>query len=621
MEAEKEAAGLSARLNRIHYIGKGLQLAWRAARGWTVLWLGLTLLRGFAPAAMVLLTKYLVDGIAAVIGAGVSWQSVEPVLVPAALMGALLVLQQVLDGLLGWVRTAQAELVEDYVKHLIHEQAASVDLAFFDSPEQQDFMIRANSEASRRSLSILENMGSMLASTATLVGVAALLVAYSWWLPLVLVVSTLPALGIVMHHHRLHHDWWKKTTVERRWYEYHDRVLTFAQTAAELRLLDLKGYFQQRYQDRRATLRRGRLRLLRRQNISQLWAGVLALAVSSAAIVWVMLRALRGLASIGDLALFYQAFNQGQGLMRTLLNSVGQLYADALFLEHLFAFLSIKPEVHDPAEPVDVEVKLRQGIEVRDVRFHYPGSEQLALEDFSITIPARKIVAIVGPNGAGKSTLIKLLCRFYDPVEGAVTIDGVDIRRIPFETLRRFYTVMLQDPVRYAESVAENIAFGDIREGVQMQEVIAAARESGAHESVEKLPYGYDTLLDKLFPGGTILSGGQMQRVALARAMYRKAPVVILDEPTSFMDSWAEHEWMNRFCAYNERTEGTAVIITHRFTTAMRADVIYVMDGGRVVESGTHAELVRQGGLYAQSWMTQMKAEQRQPRDAVIETP
>lgn len=609
-QSERAIPHVSRIVDKFSYIGRALQLIWTSARGWTVAWVGLLLLRGLLPALTVYLTKVLIDNFTAVIGAGLSWESVQPVLVPGVVMGLALLLSRVLQGFITWMRTAQAELVQDRVKKLIHDQAGRVDLEFYDTPAYFDEMSRANSEADSRSMSILSNMGGIIQNMVTLVGLAGLLLPYGLWLPVLLFVSTLPAFWIVIRHNRRYYAWWRSTTEKRRWVRYFDTMLTQRWSAPEVRLFGLSEYFQEAYRELREELRYSKIQLMRRQGVAGLGASTVALIVTVAAVAWMGRRALRGLATIGDVVLFYQAFNQGQSIMRTLLSNVGQLYSDALFLEHLFNFLAFEPEVQNPENPVPVPTRLREGIHVREVSFRYPGSEQLALQQFSLFIPAGKIVAIVGPNGAGKSTFIKLLCRFYDPEEGAVLLDGVDIRRVDVEKLWRHTTVLFQFPLPYSGTVAESIAMGNVEAESDLERIKAAARAGGAHEFVMRLPKAYETMLGKQFSGGVDLSGGQWQRVALARAFYRQAPLVLLDEPTSFMDSWAETRWLQRF---RQLMRGrTAVIVTHRFTTAMRADLIYVMDEGRIVERGSHDELLAQQGLYAASWAAQTRGEEAQ---------
>ena len=346
-------------------------------------------------------------------------------------------------------------------------------------------------------------------------------------------------------------------------------------------------------------MREENLRLFRNERLAELaaWAAaLLATAVTCTAITW---RTLRGLATLGDLALFVQAFLQGQQFVRSLLANAGQIYHNTLFLEDAFGFLSLQPSITDPPQPKPMPDELRDGIHFHNVTFRYPGSEIPALHEFNLTIAAGQIVAIVGRNGSGKSTLVKLLCRLYDPKEGRIEWDGTDLRAFRPSELRRQITAMFQEPVRYHATVADNIVFG----GADRERIEAAAAAAGADAIAQR--FGYGQLLGKNFEGGAELSGGEWQRLALARAFAREAPLVLLDEATSAMDSWAEAEWLRRL---RSATKGrTVVIISHRFTTAMQADVIHVMDEGKIVESGRHEDLVNRGGLYAQSWGLQMR--------------
>jgi ATP-binding cassette subfamily B protein len=267
----------------------------------------------------------------------------------------------------------------------------------------------------------------------------------------------------------------------------------------------------------------------------------------------------------------------------------------------LFEFLALQPAISDGRGKLD---RIEGAISFKGVSFSYPDATGKALDDFTMTIPSGQIVAIVGPNGAGKSTLLKLLCRFYDPHEGRIEIDGNDLRDFGVDDLRRSITVLFQQPFHYNTTVRENILYSDLGADFSDAEIDAAIRAAGAEEIVARLPQQEQTLLGRWFAGGTELSVGEWQRIALARAFLRRAPIIILDEPTSALDPWAEADWLERFRRL--ATGRTAIIITHRFTTAMHADVIHVMDCGRIVESGSHHRLLEQSGLYAESWSRQM---------------
>lgn len=590
---------------RFSHLRRAAGLVWAAAPGWSLAWGLLLLLQGLLPVATVYLSRLLVDSLVAAVNAEGAWERLQPVAILAALMAGLLLLGEFLQGAAEWVRAAQSEHLQDRVSALVHTKTVAVDLAFYDSPDYYDRLHRATNEAAGRPLALLESVGALLQNSLTLLGMAAILVPYGLWLPLVLLASTLPALYVALRFNRRFHFWRRQTTQDRRWVQYFHVMLTIKAAAAEVRLFGLGEQFQAAFQALRAKLRKERIDLSREQTLARLAAGALALLASAAALAWLGWRVLQGLLTLGDLALFYQAFSRGQNLLRAVLGNLGQIYADSLFLDDLFEFLELQPAVVDSPAPLPVPHDLRQGIRFRQVSFTYPGSRQPALKDFDLEVPAGQLAAIVGPNGAGKTTLVKLLCRFYDPDRGAIELDGIDLRRFSLASLRQRITVLFQEPVPYHATVAQNIALGDLRSPSDPTRIEAAARHAGAHPIVARLPRGYDTLLGRWFADGEELSAGEWQRIALARAYYRRAPIVVLDEPTSFMDSWAEAEW---FARLRQLVSGrTTLIITHRFTIAMRADVIHVMHAGRIVESGTHEQLLAMGGSYAGSWAEQMQ--------------
>jgi len=450
---------------------------------------------------------------------------------------------------------------------------------------------------------LLQSTGGLLQNSITLLAMAGVLIPYGIWIPLVLLLSTCPALAVVLRFNRRYHRWWERTTTDRRWAQYYDTVLTLDRPAAELRLFGLGASFRTAYEAVRRQLRHEHVQLLKAQYLAHLGAAVAALLIALAPMAWMVWRAVQGLVTLGDLALFYQAFQRGQGLMRSLLGSAGAVYSNSLFLGNLFQFLGLESYVAEPVQPQPAPTRLQQGIEFQHVTFRYPESERVALDDFDLTIEAGRIVAIVGANGAGKSTLLKLLCRLYDPQKGYITLDGHDIRDFKLADLRRLMTVLFQFPAAYHATAAQNIALGDVARDPSSEAIEAAAGKAGADEVMARLPQGYETLLGKWFVDGTELSGGEWQRIGAARALVRQAEILILDEPTSLMDAWAEAAWVERLRTWAEGH--TVLIITHRLTTAMHADVIHVMASGRVVESGSHAALVEQGGRYAQAWIGQ----------------
>lgn len=581
---------------QLPYIPRAAGLVWAAAKPWTIGWIVLLVVQGLLPVATVHLTKLLVDSLVEVVQEGGDYR---PTLIVAALMAGVLMLAEVLRGANGWVRTAQSELVQDHIQSLIHDKSTTVDLAFYDWPEFYDHLHRARQDASYRPIAMIESLGGLLQNGITLVAMAAVLLRFGIWVPAALIVSTLPAFFVVLRHAVRQHEWRRRRTADERLAWYQDWLLTSRETAAELRLFGLGEHFRSAYQALRRLLRTEQVQLAKQQGLGELGAGVLGLIVMGGATIWMVWQAIRGRLTLGDLALFYQAFHLGLRLMRSLLESASQLYANILFLGNLFEFLALEPLVVDPAHPKPAPSPLREGIRFHKVSFRYPGSERDVLRDFSLIVPAGQLAAIVGPNGTGKSTLLRLLCRFYDPDGGRIELDGADLRDLRLNELRRLISAMFQEPVHYNATAEENIALGDWRAD-RDGKVAAAAAAAGADQIIRRLPRGYENLLGKWFVDGAELSVGEWQRVALARTYYREAPIIVLDEPTSAMDPWAEMEWMGRFRLL--AAGRTALVMTHRLTTAMLADVIHVMRDGRIVESGSHDELLAGGGTYAQAW-------------------
>jgi ATP-binding cassette subfamily B protein len=594
-------AKLAKALRQLRDVPRALRLAWDAAPRWTAASVALLAIQGLLPVATVWLSRSLVNATVAALRSSGDARNLRPAVISAVLLAAAALTGEALRSLSSWVRTNQGELVQDHILALVHRKSVEVDLAFYDSPDFFDRLHRAREEAYYRPLALIDSVSNLVQNGITLAAMFFVLLSFGPWMPMALSAAAIPALWVVLRNAVRQHELRLRTTGDDRRAGYCDWLLTSRATAAELRLFGLGASFRLAFDGLRFGLRKQRLGLARSNALAEMAAGTAALTAGGVSLGWMFWRALRGLIGLGDLTLFYQAFQQALRVVQSLLDNAGQLYYNSLFIGNLFEFLALEPTLVVPATPRLVPGVLASGIRFDHVTFTYPGASRPVLRNLSLTIPAGRIIAFVGPNGSGKSTLVKLLCRFYDPQSGRIQWDGVDLRKLSPGELRSQIAAVFQEPVRYNATAGESIALGDAGSTPVSSRVRSAAQAAGADEVIAGLPRDYDTQLGKMFLEGEELSGGQWQRIALARAFYRDASLLILDEPTSSMDPWAEADWLERLRSFTANR--TTVMITHRLTTAMRADIIFVMADGQVVESGSHDELIRRRGLYAHSWI------------------
>lgn len=599
---------------QLPYLPRALRLIWQVAPGLALGRAAVLLLGGVLPAVSIALTRLLVDRLthileAAPIPAALLWQELNGAVLLALGIGVALLLGQLLQSLGSWIHTAQAEQIGMHVSGLIQEKASLADYSLFETPEKIDKLYRARSEAAFRPVAVLDSLGKLAQGVLTLLTMFGLLLPYGPWPIVILVAGSLPVLWVMVHYKRKQHAWQKSIASQERRMWYYDWLLTGEEGAAELRLFGTRLIYLDAYRSIRGRIKKDRLDLERHQLTGQLGAGLTGLIAAGLCMAFMVWRALQGAATFGDLVLFYQVLSQSQSILRGQLHNAGQLYGSLLFLSHLFDFLDLENAVLDEAQPEEMPLD-PGGVTLRceNVSFTYPGGTYPVFSDFSLTLHKGQVTAIVGDNGAGKSTLVKLICRLYDPQEGWITWNGVDIRQLAQQDLRGRISVLFQSPMHYQATASENIAYSRSALGVVERVAITQAAEgAGADGFIQELRDGYETQLGKWFEHGTDLSVGQWQRIALARAFLRQSPLMILDEPTSAMDAWSEMEWLARLRSLSQGR--TMLIITHRLTTAMQADIIHVMVRGQIVESGSHEELLAAGGRYAQAWIGEMRGQ------------
>ena len=493
------------------------------------------------------------------------------------------------DGLL-------AELHSNTVSMELMQHAAGLDLRHFESSEYQDRLERARRQAAGRN-QLLAQIFAQGQSVITIVTLAAGLLFYAPWLILLLLVSLIPSVISESKFNTRSYRLSRLRSPERRELEYLRYIGASAETAKEIKLFGLGSFLVARFRRLAETILAENRRLATQRAF---WGGVFA-ALSSAtyygAYAYIVWRTVAGEFTLGDLTFLAGSFLRLHGLFEQLLIGVTQIAGQSLYLDDLFSFFDIKPTIVAPAEPKPFPAPIREGLTFEGVGFRYPDTERWAVRDLSFTLKAGEALALVGENGAGKTTIVKLLTRLYDPDEGRILIDGIDLRDIDLAELRTHIGVIFQDFIRYSMTASDNIGVGRIEAGIDREQIVSAAEQSLAAGVIDRLPLGYEQPLGKLFANGRDLSGGEWQKVAIARAYMRQAELIILDEPTAALDAKAEAEVFQRFKGL--ASGKTAVLISHRFSTVRMADRILVIADGRILESGTHDELVAKGGVYA----------------------
>ena len=582
-------------------LGRAIRLVWKCAPGLTLSNSILVIIRSILPLLVIYLMKLVVD--VATIAVALPDKSVafKQILLLVGLTGLVSLISALFNSIATLTSEAQSQVVSDQTSSIIHAKSIEADLEYYENPRYQDTLHRAQQEAPFRPTSIINGLTQLGQAIVSLLAIAGLFLVNSgkigFLLPLLLFVSVIPGIIVRFRYSHKMFQWQRSRTILERKSWYFNWMLTGPAHAKEIRIFNLGTLFRDRFNDFRRQLRTEKIALAVKRSASEFLAQTGSVIVMFIALACIVYRAIHNLITLGDLFMYYALFQRIQTSFQGLFGSFANLYEGNLFLANLYEFLDLKPRVVEPVHPKPFPRPVQQGIVFDRVGFCYPGNTRTALREVNLVIRPGEKIAIVGENGSGKTTLVKLLGRLYDPSSGSIRVDGIDLREFTTTALRQELSVIFQDYIHYNLSATENIWLGNHQIPADPEKIAAAAQISGADEIITRLPKQYETILGRLFEDGEELSVGEWQKIALARAFWRDSQLIVLDEPTSFLDAKSEYEIFQKFQRLS--ADKSAILISHRFSTVRMADRIYVLENGCIIENGTHEELVSLSGKYA----------------------
>ena len=591
----KQDLSWRARFRSLHNVRPLIALVWETSPPLVIATAILRLIRAVLPLASLWVPKLIIDAVIGLVAHKTG--TVEHVWRLVALELALAILSDILGRVNTLCDSLLGDRFTDMVSVRVMRHATELDLAAFEDPVFYDKLERARRQTNGR-LTLLASLLNMGQDFLTLLSLSAGLVVFSPWLMVLLIAAVIPAFLGETHFTQLAYSVHFRWTPERRLLDYLRYLGASLQSAKEIKIFGLGSHLAQRYHQLSQDIFKENKKIaIKRATIGSL-LNIVSTGGYYGAYAVVLVRTLAGGISIGTFTFLTSAFARSRGYIERILSGFNDISEQAIFLQDLFEFFEMTPEIRSLPNAIPAPRPIREGFEFRNVNFNYAGSDRLVVQNINFRLYPGEKVALIGENGAGKTTLVKLLARLYDPTAGQILLDGHDLREYDVEDLRHEIGVIFQDYMRYDMLVRENIGFGKIEALSDQARLETAASKSLAKGLISRFPNGLEQMVGRRFEGGVDLSGGEWQKLALARAYMRDAQLLILDEPTATLDARAEYEVFQRF---SELTQGRmAVLISHRFSTVRMADRILVLSGGEIMEQGTHEQLLALGGRYAE---------------------
>lgn len=572
-----------------------INLVWNAARGWLILSVLMIVVETISFLGSLYALKILIDKIAHIDLH--DKHSGETILKYVALAGVLAVIYAIARSISTYVTEVQATKIANFMDEKIHATAVEMDLSFYESPDYFDILQRAKDAGADRPNLVITTMVEIAKNTLNLCAVGSMFISINIFLLPLLVIFVLPTLFVRIHFSNKQNSWRIKHTSLERKSAYLSTLITSDASAKEIRVFNLGNYFKSLYQTLRLEVYTVKLGISYKRTLSELITTSIASIGFFTCIGYIAMGSIKGTNTVGDIVLFLVIFPQSFTLMQNISGGISILYGNSIYINSIYELFDLKKSSVRKSECKAIPSDRALDLELKDVSFTYPHASKATLKKLNLKIPSGKIIAVVGLNGAGKSTLIKLLCKLYEPNSGSLTLGNTDIREFSVADYRKQVSPVFQDFSRYNFSAGDNIRFGDLTNEDSVQDIVKAAKNSGAHTYIEKFPNGYDTIMGRLFEDGHEVSIGQWQKLAIARAFYSQARFLIFDEATSALDALAEQELFDSFRQHIGNR--AALIVSHRHSAVKHADYIYVLSGGEILQQGTDEELLNMPGDYA----------------------
>ena len=595
--------GISDKIRTVLRIDRTLRFVWTNVPGLTIISLFIVAALAFMPLVNLYLIKLIIDQVALTIASPGGFTEFRGIAFLIFLAGLTALITSGLQQLSVYVRDAQSLKISQKVFSGLHEKSMNVDQSYYEQADYFDTLHRAQQEGPYRPAKIVNGITLVCRNALSLIAVAGLLFTFHWSIPLLICGCVLPGIVVRLKFSSVFYIWQKSKTSMVREAEYLNWLLTGRAYSKEIRLFNTGRYFSDRFKRIKEILTDEQLAIGWKRSIAGFFSEAISVTAIFAAFGYIVYKTVNGNITMGDMVMFYQAFQKGLLFFKEMLAGLADIYEDSLFISNYYEFMDIEETITSPENPEVVPLLSESVLSFDDVSFAYRQSQETVLNHLSFQINPGEIVAFVGGNGAGKTTLVKLLCRLYDPDSGCVKINGIDIRQFNPEDLRKSMGIVFQDYARYNFSAGENIYLGDAAGYYDKEKIETAAGMSGADKFIAKLPKSYATILGTLFKDGQEISAGQWQKIAIARAFYRNSGLLIFDEPASSLDVQSEYDIFKQIKSLLNGK--SAVLISHRYSTIKMADRIYVLDGGKITEEGSHQKLLNNRGGYYQWFLKQ----------------